>query len=239
MQGTFHDHNVFDMGVNRFAHNDAAAKIGPHIGVFHQEVLNGSALRFGEEARIALGVKRVVRVLQARHGVVQPVERACKRVLGVAKRQVLHRVLHDHLHIAVAQRDVVVQVHDPVRRVALPRQGNQRKEVIRAGDVLLFHSFRLRARVGRLVSICLLRRLQRAASNQSQQQSEHGRDAKLRNFACSLFHGLPRFRPSRNVKHVEGRPVFLLVFGLHRLGINDQLEASALRSRLVIAHEVH
>ena len=85
MQGAFHHHNVFDMRVHRFAHDDAAAEIGPHVGIFHQEVLDGSAVGFGEEACVALGVERVVRILQALHRVVLPIEYARERMLGIAK----------------------------------------------------------------------------------------------------------------------------------------------------------
>lgn len=43
------------------------------------------AVGFGEEARVALGVERVVRILQALHRVVLPIEYARERMLGIAK----------------------------------------------------------------------------------------------------------------------------------------------------------
>ena len=92
MQGTLHDHDVFEAGVDSLAHDNAAAKVSPNVGILDQEVLDGSAIGLGKKARIALGIQHIVGVVQTFNGVVLAIENAPKGMLLIAKGEVLDRV---------------------------------------------------------------------------------------------------------------------------------------------------
>ena len=68
-------------------------------------------------------------------------------------------------------------------------------------------------------------RCRRQHHNAAKGNRRHGNQpAKHTSVSVLDLHGLVRLRPARDVKHVEDRIVCLLVFGLHGLNVDIELE---------------
>ena len=121
MQGALHDHDILEARVDGLAHDDAAAKVRPYAGIFNEEVLNGGAVCLGKKARVALGVQNVVVVVKTLYGVVLAIEHAGKRMLFVAKRQVLDGARDNGFHVIAVKFDVIIEINMPAGRIAFTR----------------------------------------------------------------------------------------------------------------------
>ncbi|PWM80778.1 MAG: hypothetical protein DBY41_05215, partial [Clostridium sp.] len=110
MQGALHDHDVFEVGVDGPAHDNAAAEVSPDVGILDKEVLNGGAVGLGKEARVALGVQDLILVVQSLHGMVLTVKDALKGMFFVAKGEVLDRILNNGVHIIIVKNDIVIEI---------------------------------------------------------------------------------------------------------------------------------
>lgn len=86
--------------------------------------------------RIALGVKSVFIVVQALNGVVLTIEHALKRMLLVAKRQMLNGVCNDVFHVVAVELNVVIEINAPAGRIALTRKRHVHQKVVRVFDVV-------------------------------------------------------------------------------------------------------
>lgn len=215
MQGALHDHNVFEAGVDGLAHDNAATEVSPNVGVLDQEVLDGGAVGFGKKARIALGVQNIFGVVQTRHGVVLAIEDALKGILFVAKGKMLNRTRDDGVHVIAVKIDIVIEIDTPLRGVALARKRDARQEVSLVFDVKL-----LRA-LGHVLGMRCRRQRHNAAKG-----NRHDGDQPAEHAPVHVLdlHGLVRLRPAHNVEHVEDSIVCLLVFGLHGLNVDIELE---------------
>ena len=215
MQRALHDHNVFETRIDGLAHDNATAEVRPHVGVLDQEVFDGGTVGLGKKSRIALGVKSVFIVVQALNGVVLTIEHALKRMLLVAKRQMLNGVCNDGFHVVAVELNVVIEINVPAGRIALARQRHTRQKVSLAFDVefvfVLGHVLGMR------------RRWQRHNAAQGN-RCDGNQPAKHTPVHILDLHRLVRLRPTHNVKYVEGGIACLLVFGLHGLNIDIELE---------------
>ena len=138
VQGALHDHNVFEVGVDGLAHDNAAAEVSPNVGILDQEALDGGAIGLGKKARIALGIQHIVGVVQTRHGVVLAIENTLEGMLLIAKGEVLDRTRDDVLHIVIFEINIVIETDVPIGRVALARKRHARQKVSRVFDVIIF-----------------------------------------------------------------------------------------------------
>ena len=136
MQRALHDHNVFEARIDGLAHDNATAEVRPHVGVLDQEVFDGGTVGLGKKSRIALGVKSVFIVVQALNGVVLTIEHALKRMLLVAKRQMLNGVRDNGLHVVIIKHDIVIEINAPAGRIALTRKRHVHQKVVRVFDVV-------------------------------------------------------------------------------------------------------
>ena len=135
MQRALHDHNVFEARIDGLAHDNATAEVRPHVGVLDHEVFDGGTVGLGKKSRIALGVKSVFIVVQALNGVVLTIEHALKRMLLVAKRQMLNGVRDNGLHVVIIKHDIVIEINVPAGRIALARQRHVHQKVSLVFDV--------------------------------------------------------------------------------------------------------
>ena len=136
VQRALHDHNVFEARFDGLAHDNATAEVRPHVGVLDQEVFDGGTVGLGKKSRIALGVKSVFIVAQALNGVVLTIEHALKRMLLVAKRQMLNGVRDNGLHVVIIKHDIVIEINAPAGRIALTRKRHVHQKVVRVFDVV-------------------------------------------------------------------------------------------------------
>ena len=136
VQRALHDHNVFEARFDGLAHDNATAEVRPHVGVLDQEVFDGGTVGLGKKSRIALGVKSVFIVVQALNGVVLTIEHALKRMLLVAKRQMLNGVRDNGLHVVIIKHDIVIEINAPAGRIALTRKRHVHQKVVRVFDVV-------------------------------------------------------------------------------------------------------
>ena len=211
MQGALHDHNVFEVGVDRPARDNAAAEVRPDVGVLDKEVLDGGAVGLGKEARVALGVQDLILVVQALHGMVLTVKDALKGMFLVAEGEVLDRILNNGVHIINVKNDIVIEIDAPLRRVALTRQRDARQEVVPVCDM----------EFGLILGMRCRRQHHNAAKNDCRHDNQPAEHASVH---VLNLHGLVRLRPARDVKHVEDGIVCLLVFGLHGLNVDIEPE---------------
>lgn len=211
MQGALHDHNVFEVGVDRPAHDNAAAEVSPNVGILDQEVLDGGAIGLGKKARIALGIQDLILVVQALHGMVLTVKDTLKGMFLVAKGEVLDRILNNGFHIIIVKNDIVIEIDAPLRRVALTRQRDARQEVVPVCDM----------EFGLILGMRCRRQRHNAAKGNRRDGNQPVEHTSVHDLN---LHGLVRLRPARDVKHVEDRIVCLLVFGLHGLNVDIEFE---------------
>ena len=203
------------MGVDCFTYDNATAEVRPNVGVLDQEILDGGAIGLGKKARIALGVQNIFGVVQTRHGVVPAIKDTPKGIVLVTKGKMLNRTRDDGVHVIVIEVNIVIEVHVPLRRVALARKRDARQEVSLVFDVKF-----LRALRHILGMRCRRQRHNAAKGNRhdGDQPAEHAPVHVLD------LHGLVRLRPAHNVEHVEDGIVCLLVFGLHGLNVDIEPE---------------
>lgn len=64
------------------------------------------------------------------------IEHALKRMLLVAKRQMLNGVCNDGFHVVAVELNVVIEINVPAGRIALARQRHVRQKVVRIFDVI-------------------------------------------------------------------------------------------------------
>lgn len=190
-------------------------EVRPHVGVLDQEVFDGGTVGLGKKSRIALGVKSVFIVVQALNGVVLTIEHALKRMLLVAKRQMLNGVCNDGFHVVAVELNVVIEINVPAGRIALARQRHTRQKVSLVFDVefvfVLGHVLGMHHRWQR----------HNAAKGNRCDGNQPAKHAPV--YVLDL-HRLVRLRPTLDVKYVEGGVACLLVFGLHGLNIDIELE---------------
>ena len=211
MQGALHDHDVFEVGVDRPAHDNAAAEVSPNVGILDQEVLDGGAIGLGKKARIALGIQDLILVVQALHGMVLTVKDALKGMFFVAKGKVLDRILNNGIHIIIVKNDIVIEIDAPLRRVALSRQRDTRQEIVPVCDMEF--------------GLILGMRCRRQHHNAAKGDCRHGNQpAEHASVHVLDLHRLVRLRPAHDVKHVEDGIACMLVFGLHGLNIDIEPE---------------
>ena len=135
------------------------------------------------------------------------VKDALKGMFFVAKGEVLDRILNNGVHIIIVKNDIVIEIDEPLRRVALSRQRDTRQEVVPVCDMEF--------------GLILGMRHRRQRHNAAKSNRRNGdQSAKHTSVHDLNLHRLVRLRPAHDVEHVEDGIVCLLVFGLHGLDVD-------------------
>lgn len=143
------------------------------------------------------------------------IEHALKRMLLVAKRQMLNGVCNDVFHVVAVELNVVIEINVPAGRIALARQRHTRQKVSLVFDVEFGFG------LGHILGMHRHRQRHNAAKDN---RCDGNQPAKHTPVHILDLHRLVRLRPTHNVKYVESGIACLLVFGLHGLNIDIELE---------------
>lgn len=143
------------------------------------------------------------------------IEHALKRMLLVAKRQMLNGVCNDGFHVVAVELNVVIEINVPAGRIALARQRHARQKVVRVFDVVFVFVL--------LHVLGMHRRWQRHNAAKDNRR-DGNQPAKHTPVHVLNLHRLVRLRPTHDVEYVEDGIAFLLVFGLHGLNIDIEPE---------------
>lgn len=143
------------------------------------------------------------------------IEHALKRMLLVAKRQMLNGVCNDVFHVVAVELNVVIEINVPAGRIALARQRHTRQKVSLVFDVEFGFG------LGRILGM----RHRRQHHNATKGDCRHGNQPAKHTSVHNLnLHGLVRLRPAHDVEHIEDGIVCLLIFGLHGLNVDIEFE---------------
>lgn len=126
------------------------------------------------------------------------VKDALKGMFFVAKGEVLDRILNNGVHIIIVKNDIVIEIDDPLRRVALSRQRDTRQEVVPVCDM----------EFGLILGMRCCRQRHNAAKGDCRHGDQPAEHASVH---VHNLHGLVRLRPARGVEHVEDGIACLLV----------------------------
>ena len=143
------------------------------------------------------------------------IEHALKRMLLVAKRQMLNGVRDNGLHVVIIKHDIVIEINVPAGRIALARQRHIRQKVSLVFDVEFGFG------LGHILGMHHRWQRHNAAKGNRCDGSQPAKHAPV--YVLDL-HRLVRLRPAHDVKHVEDGIACMLVFGLHGLNIDIEPE---------------
>lgn len=143
------------------------------------------------------------------------IEHALKRMLLIAKRQMLNGVCNDGFHVVAVELNVVIEINVPLRRVAQTRKCHARYKVSLVCDM------EFRFALGHILGTCCHRQRHNAAKGN---RRDGNQPAQHTSVPVLDLHRLVRLRPTHDVEYVEDGIAFLLVFGLHGLNIDIEPE---------------
>ena len=143
------------------------------------------------------------------------IEHALKRMLLVAKRQMLNGVCNDGFHVVAVELNVVIEINVPAGRIALARQRHTRQKVSLVFDVEFDFG------LGHILGMHHRWLRHNAAKGN---RCDGNQPAKHTPVHILDLHRLVRLRPAHGVEHVEDGIVCLLIFGLYGLDVDIEFE---------------